>query len=55
LPGFAEVLRHFDMVLQRRQGLASPVLQVGIVAALGRSCAISTAPMPMLVVHEQCK
>ncbi len=30
----AEVLRHFEVMLQRRQRLSGPVLQFGIVAAL---------------------
>jgi hypothetical protein len=31
----AQALRHFEMVLQVRQGLARPILQLRIVAALG--------------------
>src|SRR5882757_9352471 len=31
----AEILRHLEMMLQRGQGLAGPILQVRIVAALG--------------------
>src|SRR5947209_1244669 len=32
---FLQALRHVEVVLQRRQSLSGPVLQVGIVAALG--------------------
>jgi len=34
LPVLVERLRHFKMVLQRRQGLTRPVLQLGIFTAV---------------------
>lgn len=31
----SQILRHFQMMSQRRKGLARPILQFGILAALG--------------------